>query len=117
MGCDAIRAGQHSIVASGSQIDRVGSSTKPHGGTSRKPMLNLTGIYLSEACEITGTEDPRQTLALSHKPDAILMDLRMPDYSGLNYAKASARTNLGATGYLEKSCGGTAESDPVARQP
>jgi CheY-like chemotaxis protein len=46
-------------------------------------MLDLTGIYLSEAYEITGTEDPRQTLALSHKPDAILMDLRMPDYSGV----------------------------------
>jgi hypothetical protein len=71
LGCDAIRAGQHGIVARGSQIDRVGLSTKPHGGTSRKPMLDLTGIYLSEAYEITGTEDPRQTLALSRKPDVI----------------------------------------------
>src|ERR1700722_345804 len=90
--------------------------------------LDLMRAYLSETYEIVETEDPRQAiaLALDHKPDAILLDLMMPNFSGfelcqsfrtLSYTCAipvfimsgetEAKykdhcTNLGATAYFEK---------------
>ena len=46
--------------------------------------LNLTDLY-----EVFDTGQPEEALALAleHKPDAILLDLRMPGYSGLNFAR------------------------------
>ena len=49
-------------------------------------ILRLFRLNLSEDYEIIGTGDPEQALALAmeHKPDAILLDLRMPKFSGLD---------------------------------
>jgi CheY-like chemotaxis protein len=46
--------------------------------------LNLTNLY-----EIFDTGQPEEALALAleHKPDAILLDLRMPGYSGFELCK------------------------------
>jgi|SRR5271154_600168 len=91
--------------------------------TRRLFRLNLADNY-----EIIDTADPDQALALAmeHKPDAILMDLRMPKHSGLDLCRAfgsisnaqpipifvvSGETgvevresckNMGAAGYFEK---------------
>jgi two-component system response regulator MprA len=93
-----------------------------------KAMLGLIRAHLSEFYEVIDTEDPRQAIAqaLNHKPDAILLDLMMPNFSGfelcqgfraLSYTSAipiliiSGETeakykdhciNLGATDYFEK---------------
>jgi CheY-like chemotaxis protein len=47
-------------------------------------LRRLFRLNLSESYEIIDTGDPEQALALAleHKPDAILMDLRMPKFSG-----------------------------------
>jgi CheY-like chemotaxis protein len=88
----------------------------------------LLRLNLSDEYEIIDTADPDQALALAleHKPDAILMDLRMPTHSGLQLCRAFgsvSRTQpvpifvvtgeigldvresckkMGATGYFEK---------------
>jgi len=85
--------------------------------------LNLVDLY-----EVVDTGKPEEALglALEHKPDAILLDLRMPGYSGFELCKTftsfsatqlipvfvisgegGARTkdfcrDLGATAYFEK---------------
>src|ERR1700682_6675740 len=85
--------------------------------------LNLTDLY-----EIFDTGKPEEALALAleHKPDAILLDLRMPGYSGFELCKTFTSfsstqlipvfivsgeggeknkefcRDLGATGYFEK---------------
>jgi CheY-like chemotaxis protein len=53
-------------------------------------MRRLLRINLSDHYEIIDTADPEQALALAmeHKPDAILMDLRMPNHSGLDLCRA-----------------------------
>jgi CheY-like chemotaxis protein len=50
----------------------------------------LFRLNLSDNYEIIDTADPDQALALAmeHKPDAILMDLRMPKHSGLDLCRA-----------------------------
>src|SRR4030081_856541 len=47
-------------------------------------LRRLMHLELSEAYEIIDTGEPEQgwALALEHRPDAILLDLRMPKYSG-----------------------------------
>jgi DNA-binding response OmpR family regulator len=91
-------------------------------------MLGLIRTHLSEVYEVIDTDDPQQALALAlnHKPDAIVLDLMMPNFSGfelcqsfraLSYTSAipiiiisgetEAKykdhcTNLGATAYFEK---------------
>jgi len=53
-------------------------------------MRRLFRINLSDNYEIIDTADPEQALALAmeHKPDAILMDLQMPKFSGLDLCRA-----------------------------
>jgi CheY-like chemotaxis protein len=56
--------------------------------------LNLSGDY-----EIIDTSDPEQALALAmeHKPDAILLDMRMPKFTGLDLCRTFntySQTNL-----------------------
>jgi DNA-binding response OmpR family regulator len=93
-----------------------------------KVTLGLMRKRLSDAYEIIETEDPQQALALAlnHKPDAILLDLMMPGFSGFELCqsfRALSYTsvipifvisgeaepkykdhciNLGATAYFEK---------------
>jgi DNA-binding response OmpR family regulator len=93
-----------------------------------KAVRDLLRACLSQAYEIIDTEDPEQALALAleHKPDAILLDLMMPKFSGfelcqsfrsLSYTSAipilvitgesDAKykdhcANLGAVAYFEK---------------
>jgi DNA-binding response OmpR family regulator len=59
-----------------------------------KAMCNLLRACLSEGYEVFDTVDPEQALglALEHKPDAILLDLMMPKFSGFesNYARVFA---------------------------
>ena len=47
-------------------------------------LRRLMRLELSEAFEIVDSGEPQEglALALEHKPDAILLDLRMPNYSG-----------------------------------
>src|SRR5580704_6186465 len=85
--------------------------------------LNLKGAY-----EVVDTGEPEQALALAleHKPDAILLDLRMPKFSGFDLCRtfsslsktqlipifvvsghqepstAEALKELGASGFFEK---------------
>ena len=89
---------------------------------------DLLRVRLEDAYEIMDTPDPEEAIALSlqYKPDAILLDLRMPKFSGfevcqtltcLSFTKqipifiisGEAATkykafcqNLGAAGYFEK---------------
>jgi CheY-like chemotaxis protein len=88
----------------------------------------LLRLNLSDSYEIIDTADPDQALglAMEHRPDAILMDLRMPKHSGLELCRAFGSINraqpvpifvvsgdigtevrescrkMGATGYFEK---------------
>jgi len=52
-------------------------------------MRRLLRLNLSDLYEIFDTGDPEQALALTmeHKPDAILLDLRMPKLSGLDLCR------------------------------
>ena len=52
--------------------------------------LKLMRIRLSEAYEAICTRDPEQALglALEHKPDAILLDLMMPKFSGFELCQS-----------------------------
>jgi CheY-like chemotaxis protein len=47
-------------------------------------LRRLMGIVLGDSYEVIESGEPEQglALALDHKPDAILLDLRMPKYSG-----------------------------------
>ncbi len=91
-------------------------------------MRRLIRLNLGDAFEIIDTGEPEQALALAleHKPDAILLDLRMPKFSGFQLCQtfstfcatqliplfivsgeAGSTTrdvcqSLGATGYFEK---------------
>ncbi|HKV05818.1 MAG TPA: response regulator [Candidatus Acidoferrales bacterium] len=49
----------------------------------------LFRINLADDYEIVDTEDPEQALALAmkHRPDAILLDLRMPKFSGFDLCR------------------------------
>src|ERR1700733_1982543 len=88
----------------------------------------LIRMRLSDTYEIFDTGDPQQGLAMAmqHKPDAVLMDLKMPEYSGsalcqsfrclgptsqlpilaitgaANMADKARLDTLGATDYFEK---------------
>ena len=52
-------------------------------------MRRLLRLHLEDRYEIVDTGDPRQALALALKdrPDAILLDLRMPKYSGFELCR------------------------------
>lgn len=52
-------------------------------------MRRLVRLNLSDSYEIIDTGDPEQALALAmeHKPDAILLDLRMPKMSGIDLCR------------------------------
>jgi DNA-binding response OmpR family regulator len=91
-------------------------------------MRRLLKINLTDKYEVFDTGDPKEGLAMAmqNKPDAILLDLRMPDYSGYELCRtfasmsstqlipviivsgeAGAKTKelckqLGATAYFEK---------------
>lgn len=91
-------------------------------------LRRLMRLELSDAYEVIDSGEPEQglALALEHKPDAILLDLRMPKYSGYELlqtytsfsrtqcipiivvsGESSAQTKenckqLGAAGYFEK---------------
>ena len=58
-------------------------------------MRRLFRLNLSDDYEIVDTADPARALALAmeHKPDAILMDLRMPKHSGLGLCRALGAIN------------------------
>ena len=53
-------------------------------------MRRLIRLNLSDGYEIFDTGDPEQALALTmeHKPDAILLDLRMPKISGIDLCRS-----------------------------
>lgn len=54
-----------------------------------EPMRRLLRLNLSDKYEIYDTGDPEQALALAmqNKPDAILLDLRMPKFSGFELCR------------------------------
>jgi twitching motility two-component system response regulator PilG len=54
-----------------------------------EPMRRLLRVNLSDTYEIFDTGDPEQGLALAmqHKPSAILLDLRMPKFSGFELCR------------------------------
>ena len=60
-------------------------------------MRRLIRMNLSDEFEIVDTGEPEHALALAleHKPDAILLDLRMPRYSGFELCQMF--TSFGAT--------------------
>jgi DNA-binding response OmpR family regulator len=60
-------------------------------------MRRLVRLNLGDTYEIVDTGEPEHALALAleHKPDAILLDLRMPKYSG--YELCQTFTSLSAT--------------------
>jgi CheY-like chemotaxis protein len=60
-------------------------------------MRRLIRLNLDDQYEIVDTGEPEHALALAleHKPDAILLDLRMPKYSG--YELCQMFTSFGAT--------------------
>jgi len=63
-------------------------------------MRGLMRMRLSDSYEIFDTEDPEQALALAleHKPDAVLMDLMMPKFSGFELCQSFH--SLSYTSYL-----------------
>jgi CheY-like chemotaxis protein len=80
-------------------------------------MRRLVRLNLGDSYDIVDTGEPEQALALAleHKPDAILLDLRMPKYSGFELwipvlvisGEAGSKTkdfcrDLGVAAYLEK---------------
>lgn len=93
-----------------------------------KAIRNMVRSFLGDVHDIVDTGEPADALALAleHKPDAILLDLRMPRYSGYELCQtltsfsstqlipiivisgeAGAKTkqfcrDLGAVGYFEK---------------
>src|SRR5438046_4683581 len=60
-------------------------------------MRRLIRLSLADSYKIVDTAVPEEALALAleHKPDAILLDLRMPKYSG--YELCHTLTTLGST--------------------
>lgn len=60
-------------------------------------MRKLVRLNLGDAYQIVDTGEPERALALAleHKPDAILLDLRMPKYSG--YELCQTFTSLSST--------------------
>jgi DNA-binding response OmpR family regulator len=60
-------------------------------------LRRLVRLTLGDSHEIVDTGDPGEglALALEHKPDAILLDLRMPKYSGFELCQTF--TSLGST--------------------
>jgi DNA-binding response OmpR family regulator len=52
-------------------------------------MRRLFRLNLADEYEIIDTEDPEQALALAmeHKPDAILLDMQMPKFSGFDLCR------------------------------
>src|SRR5256714_15041859 len=60
-------------------------------------MRRLMRLNLGDKYQIVDTGEPETalSLALEHKPDAILLDLRMPKYSG--YELCHTLTTLGST--------------------
>lgn len=52
-------------------------------------MRSLLRLNLADTYEVVETGEPEQALALAleHKPDAVLLDLRMPKYSGFELCK------------------------------
>src|SRR5271154_1631007 len=62
-------------------------------------MRRLVRLNLGDSYDIVDTGEPEQALALAleHKPDAILLDLRMPKYSGFELLQtftSFARTQM-----------------------
>jgi DNA-binding response OmpR family regulator len=55
----------------------------------------LIRLNLADSYEVLDTAEPEQALALAleHKPDAILLDLRMPRYSGFQLCQTFATFN------------------------
>ena len=69
-------------------------------------LRRLMHLELSEAYEVIGTGEPEQglALALEHRPDAILLDLRMPKYSGYELCQtftSFSRTQSWACGFCD----------------
>src|ERR1700680_1489402 len=93
-----------------------------------RSMRSLLRVRLSDAYQVFDTEDPEQALALAleHKPDAVLLDLMMPKFSGFEVCQTLTSLsftqqipifivsgevaakynvfceNLGSAGYFEK---------------
>src|ERR1700682_359573 len=55
-----------------------------------RSMRSLLRVRLSDAYQVFDTEDPEQALALAleHKPDAVLLDLMMPKFSGFELCQS-----------------------------
>lgn len=58
-------------------------------------MRRLIRLNFADSYEVLDTAEPDQALALAleHKPDAILLDLRMPKYSGFQLCQTLANFN------------------------
>jgi CheY-like chemotaxis protein len=57
-------------------------------------MRRLVKLNLADLYDVVDTGEPEAALALAleHKPDVILLDLRMPRYSDLNSARHSVHS-------------------------
>jgi len=53
-------------------------------------LLDAVALQLSGSCQVLSTTNPEQALALAleHKPDAILLDLLMPNFSGFEVCQS-----------------------------
>jgi len=60
-----------------------------------EPMRKLIRLNLGDTYDIVDTGEPEEALALAleHKPDAILLDLRMPKYSGFELCQTFTSFN------------------------